>query len=125
MAARLLIVEDEDTLRESLKRVFRHDGYEVDSVNSSETALQVLQSRHYDLIITDIVLPGIDGIELVRRCRKQNPDIVLVVITAFASIDTAVHAIRAGAYEYLVKPVNHQEIKAVVKKALEERQKAR
>lgn len=121
MAAKLLIVEDEETLRESLRRVLHHEGYEVDSVESSEAALEVIRDKHYDIVITDIILPGMNGIDLVRTCRKRNPEIILIVITAFASIETAVEAIRAGAYDYLIKPVIHEEIKKIIKAALEEK----
>ncbi|TAN37873.1 MAG: sigma-54-dependent Fis family transcriptional regulator [Nitrospirae bacterium] len=120
MPQKLLIVEDEETLRESLKRVFIRDGYEVDGVDSSEAALETIKNSSYDLVITDIVLPGINGIALLKRCRENNPDLKVIIMTAFASIETAVEAIRAGAYDYMVKPVQHDQIKNAVKKALTE-----
>lgn len=73
MAERLLIVEDEDTLCQSLQRVFTKEGYEVDRAESAEAAFKLLEQKTYDLIITDIILPGISGIELLTRYRKQNP----------------------------------------------------
>ena len=120
MLKRLLIVEDEETLRESLKRVFIRDGYEVDSVGSSEAALKTISDTCYDLVISDIVLPGINGIAFLKRCKENNPDLKVIIITAFASIETAVEAIRAGAYDYIVKPVIHEQIKNAVRKALNE-----
>ncbi|MHB8880723.1 MAG: sigma-54-dependent transcriptional regulator [Thermodesulfovibrionales bacterium] len=120
MPQKLLIVEDEETLRESLERVFIRDGYEVDGVDSSEAALETIRDSSYDLVITDIVLPGINGIALLKRCRENNPDLKVIIMTAFASIETAVEAIRAGAYDYLVKPVRHDQIKDAVRKALTE-----
>ncbi len=121
MAERLLIVEDEETLRESLKRVFLREGYEVDVAESSEVALKMLDDRIYDLVITDIILPGITGIELLKRCREQTHDQMVIIVTAYASLETAVDALRAGAYDYIVKPIIHEEIKKIVRNALRER----
>ena len=118
MTEKLLIVEDEDTLCESLQRVFRREGYETDIADSAETAFTLLQSKTYDLILTDIILPGISGIELVARYRQQNPDQKVIVMTAYASLETAVEALRVGACDFIVKPVMHDEMKRVVKKAL-------
>jgi two-component system response regulator PilR (NtrC family) len=116
---RLLIVEDEETLRESLKRVLTQEGYEVDSVGSSEAALTTLAEKSYALIITDIILPGGNGIQLLKKYREKNQEVKFLVITAFASIETAVEAIRAGAFDYMVKPIQHQEIKDTIRKALQ------
>jgi len=121
MADRILIVEDEGTLRESLKRVLSQERYSVDTVNSAESALGSIEDGTYDLIITDIILPGIDGIELVRRVREKIPDQSVIVITAYASLETAVGALRAGAYDYVVKPIIHEELKRTIKNALREK----
>ena len=121
MADKLLLVEDEDTLRESLSRVFVRDGYEVDVARDAESALKMLDERTYDLIITDIILPGITGIELLKRCKEQNAEQMFIVMTAFASIETAVEALRGGAHDYIIKPVIHEEIKRIVRNALKER----
>lgn len=121
MSERLLIVEDEETLRESLKRVFLREEYEVDVADSSETALKMMDGRIYDLIITDIILPGMNGIELLKKCREQTPGQIVIIITAYASLETAVEALRAGAYDYIVKPIIHEEIKRIAKNALRER----
>jgi len=121
MSERLLIIEDEETLRESLKRVFLREEYEVDVADSSETALKMLDGRIYDLIITDIILPGMNGIELLKKCREQTPGQIVIIVTAYASLETAVEALRAGAYDYIVKPIIHEEIKRIVRNALRER----
>ena len=105
MAERLLIIEDEETLRESLKRVFLREEYEVDVADSAETALKMVDGRIYDLIISDIILPGMNGIELLKKCREQSPEQIVIIITAYASLETAVEALRAGAYDYIVKPI--------------------
>ena len=121
MAERLLIVEDEETLSQSLQRVLSKDGYEVEAVNSAEAALKKLEEAAYDLIITDITLPGIDGIELLRRIREKFSDQIVIIMTAYASIETAVGALRGGAYDYVIKPIIHEEIKRIVRNALRER----
>ncbi len=119
MAERLLIVEDEDTLCESLQRVFRREGYEVDRADSAESAFTLLQDRSYDLIITDIILPGISGIELLAKYKKQNPVQKVMVMTAYASLATAGEAIKAGASDFIMKPLMHDEMKRAVRKALD------
>lgn len=121
MADRLLIVEDEETLRESLKRVFLREGFEVDTANTAEFALDVLEAKSYDLIITDIILPGITGIELLRKYKEQNPEQIFIIVTAYASLETAVDALRAGAYDYVMKPIIHEEIIRIVRNAFRER----
>lgn len=119
MAERLLIVEDEDTLCESLQRVFTRDGYEVDRADSAESAFKLLEHRSYDLIITDIILPGISGIELLTKYRKTNPAQKVIVITAYASLSSAMESIKAGACDFIIKPLMHDEIKKAVRKALD------
>lgn len=121
MAERLLIVEDEDTLCESLRRVFAKEGYEVDTANNAESALKGLKEKFYDLIITDIILPGITGIELLKRYKEFNPEQVVIIITANASLETAIESLRAGAYDYVAKPIIHEEIKRIVRNALREK----
>lgn len=81
MAERLLIVEDEETLSESLKRVFMREGYDVETADSAENALNLLRERYFDLIIADIILPGLTGIDLLRKSREYNPDQIVIIIT--------------------------------------------
>jgi DNA-binding NtrC family response regulator len=119
MAERLLIIEDEDTLCLSLQRVLAREGYEVDVADSAESAFKLLEKKSYDLIITDIILPGISGIELLTKYRKQNPSQKVIVITAYASLTTAVEAIKAGACDFVIKPLMHDEMKKVVRNALD------
>jgi DNA-binding NtrC family response regulator len=120
MTERLLIIEDEDTLCQSLKRVFVKEGYEVDVAESAETAFKILAAKSYDLIITDIILPGISGIELLTKYRKQNPAQKVIIITAFASLETAVESIKAGANDFIIKPLIHDEIKRAARKVLDQ-----
>lgn len=118
MAESLLIVEDEETLSESLKRVFQREGYDADACNDAESAIKNVAQKSYDLIITDIVLPGMTGIELLKKYKEQNPDQIVIIMTANASLETAIEALRAGAYDYVMKPIIHDEIKRTVRNAL-------
>ena len=121
MSATILIVEDEETLRESLGRLFKKSGYRVDTAGAAEDALGMCEDGMYDVIISDILLPGMDGIEMMGALRETLPEQVFIIMTAYASLDTAVRALRAGAYDYIMKPVMHEEIKQVVKNAIRER----
>lgn len=118
MQERILIVEDEATLASSLKRVFQKEGYEVTTAVSAEDGMGLLEEGFYDLVISDIVLPGISGIEFLKRIRERQPEVPVIIITAYGSMETAVEALRAGAYDYVVKPVLHEEIKQIIKNAL-------
>jgi DNA-binding NtrC family response regulator len=121
MAERLLIVEDEPILCDSLKRVFEREGYDVSAATTAETGLQLYEVAPHDLILCDIILPGMDGIEFLKTVRKRSPDQMVIIMTAYASIETAVGALRAGARDYILKPVIHEEIKRLVLMALNER----
>jgi len=121
MKDKILIIEDEATLRDSLKRVFQRDGYQVEAVESAEPALELFEENNYDLILTDIILPGITGIEFLKRVREGNPDQLVIIMTAFASLETAVETLRAWAYDYIVKPIIHEELKQIVKNALKQK----
>jgi DNA-binding NtrC family response regulator len=122
MSNSILIVEDEETLRESLKRMLSKSGFSVDTTDSAENALEIIDNNSFDVIISDIILPGIDGIQLMTKIRKEQPEQMFIVMTAYASLETAIRALRAGAYDYILKPVMHEEIKQVVNNALRQRQ---
>ncbi|HUJ18538.1 MAG TPA: sigma-54 dependent transcriptional regulator [Nitrospirota bacterium] len=121
MSKSILIVEDEETLRESIKRIFTKEGFTVDAAESAEQGLALLDANAYDVIISDIILPGMDGIEMLNKVREQIPDQIFIVVTAYASLDTSVKALRAGAYDYIMKPIIHEEIKQIVRNALRQK----
>jgi two-component system, NtrC family, response regulator AtoC len=118
MDEKILIIEDEDTLRESLTRVFAREGFQVVGVDSAEPAVALLKEGAFDLILTDIILPGITGIELLKWIKETVPDQLVIIMTAYASLETAVETLRSGAHDYIVKPIIHEEIKQIVKNAL-------
>lgn len=121
MAERLLIVDDETTLCASLKRVFEREGYEIVTAGDAEAALNLVEKGTFDLILCDILLPGMNGIEFLEAVKKQDPNQLLVIMTAYASIETAVGALRAGAQDYILKPVIHDEMKRLVRLLLNNR----
>ncbi len=115
----LLIVDDELHVRESLSRWFIEDGYDVEAASSAKEALALLGRRHFDVVITDIKMPGMDGLELLKRIRELDSEVSIILITAYASVATAVEALKSGAYDYLVKPFDPEELTRVVEKACE------
>ena len=118
MAGTILIVDDEETLRESMARLLTREGYSVSTARTGEGAMDALKNSAFDLVISDIFLPGIDGIEVLRRLREKKPDQLVILMTAYASLETAVDALRAGAYDYIMKPIIHEEVKPLIRRAL-------
>ena len=117
---RVLIVDDETSLRDLLEEVLTDDGYEVTTAEDGEQGLRLFHEQPYPLVITDIRMPGIDGIELLQRIKADNEDAQVIIITSHASLDSAVTALRAGAYDYLIKPFEDLDlISAVVGRAFE------
>ncbi len=119
--SRILVVDDEQSMRQLLLIMLRKEGYEVAAAAEGDSAVKALQSDIYDLVITDIRMPKIDGIALLRTVKEVSPETVVVVITAFGSTETAVEAMKLGAYDYITKPFKNEEIKLVIRKALEKR----
>jgi len=119
MKRRILIVEDDEIFRRPLQRTLEVAGYEVLAVASGEDAVDVLKGEDVDVALTDKRLPGMDGVELVRRLRAEHPDLAVVVMTAYGTIESAVEAMRLGAAEYLVKPFDAAELLMVVRHAIE------
>jgi DNA-binding NtrC family response regulator len=118
---KILIVEDQDAMRESLVIAFRDEGYQVEGVASGEEAIQRLSNDVYDLIITDLKMKKVDGLEVLKAAKTANASSEVVLITAYGTISTAVQAIRDGAYDYVTKPFRHHEILKVAKKAIEKK----
>jgi DNA-binding NtrC family response regulator len=117
----ILVVDDELIVRESLTKWFREDGFRTDSAENAAAALRKLQSSCWDMILVDIKMPGMDGIELLQRIKELKNDIIVIIITAFASVDTAVKALKQGAYDYVTKPIDPDYLDHLISKALNER----
>jgi len=121
MSARILVVDDEDIVIRSVVRVLGGKDYQVDTVNDGVEALRKIEDNHYDVVILDIMMPNIDGIEVLRRVKESHPDIDVIMITGLSQIDTAVKSMKLGAFDYLSKPFDPDELKLVVTRALERR----
>jgi DNA-binding NtrC family response regulator len=118
---KVLVVDDEVEMLTLLRNYLSRQGYEVKTAPSAETALQLLEDQDIDVLLTDLRMRGMDGLELVRQVHATRPDTQILLMTAFGSIDTAVEAIKAGAYHFIAKPVKLPEVGALVHKALTER----
>src|SRR5512146_2671399 len=118
---RLLIVDDEANARTALGELLREEGYQVETAADGFKALPKLDDFAPDLVLTDLKMPGMDGIELMRKAREEDPERVVVVMTAYGSVDSAVAAMRQGAADYLTKPINVEELVLVLDRALERR----
>jgi two-component system NtrC family response regulator len=116
---RLLIVEDDPGLRQVLQIQLEREGYLAQSVASAEEALPILEKVPHDLVITDLNLPGASGIELLKRVRTVDPQTAVIVMTAFATVETAVQAMKEGAYDYITKPIHPYELKALIERAVD------
>jgi len=120
--ARILVVDDERSMQEFLEIFFRSEGYDVVTTGEVDTALLHLENDDFDVIISDIQMPERSGIELLHAARDITPEAVVIMITAFASTETAISAMKEGAYDYVTKPFKVDELRIVVEKALEKKQ---
>jgi DNA-binding NtrC family response regulator len=118
-AVRIMIVDDEAVVRRSLGGWLAEEGYQVDTAASGKEALEALGRDDWDIFILDIKMPGIDGIELQRRIQEIHPEATVIIMTAYASVDTAVEAMKQGAYDYIVKPFDPEALGNLVRKAAE------
>lgn len=118
---RILIVDDEPSIRMVLSGVLTNAGYQVDSVDSGEAALEQLLGFEYDLLLVDLQMAGLDGLTLIDQARASHPDLAMIILTGFASTDSAIQALRQGVDDYLVKPARPDEIRAAVRRVLARR----
>ncbi len=122
---KILVVDDEKTVCDSIKKILSRKGYEVDNTLNADDAVQKMKENSYDLVITDLMMPKISGMELLQIVKEHYPELEVVVVTGYASIDTAVEATKLGAADYLPKPFTPQELTEITRKALERRSKER
>jgi DNA-binding NtrC family response regulator len=121
----ILVVDDEAAVRNSLSSWFQKDGFTTGAAADAVEALKKLAERSWDIILLDIKMPNIDGMELLQRIRRINPDIVVIMITAYATVDTAVEALKGGAFDYVMKPIDPDDLSRIVRKAVEQRKLVR
>ena len=119
--SRILLVDDEKNLLEFLNIMLTNEGYHVTVACGGNEAIDILHKNEFDVVLTDIKMPRVDGIEVLKFVKESSPDTMVIMITAFASHETAVEAMKSGAYDYITKPFNNEQIKLVIKKAIEKR----
>ena len=116
---RILVVDDEKSMRDFLSIMLKKEGYEVVTAENGGDALKTVQGEIFDLVISDVKMPELDGIDVLKAVKEVSPETVVIMITAFATTETAVEAMKLGAYDYIIKPFKVDEIKLIIRKALE------
>ena len=119
MSKSILIVEDEEVLRQSLAELLTDEGYDVHQAGDGKLAYDFILKQPVDLILTDIRMPNMDGIELLGKLQQTAPQTPVIILTAYGTVESAVAAMRAGAYDYLLKPVNFDDVLLKVERAIE------
>lgn len=119
MKIRILVVDDELSMREFLSILLEREGYDVNVAGSALEALRMMESSLFDLVLSDVNMPGLSGIELLGRIKQNSPETAVLMLTAFSTSEQAVEAMKLGAYDYICKPFKNEEIKQLVKNALE------
>ena len=115
----ILLVDDEGTVRSTLREALSKNGYAVEEADSGETALAMVAKKHYPVILTDLKMPGISGLELLTSIREKDPASLCVIITGFATMDSAIEALKKGAYDFIKKPFQTLELQVVLDRALD------
>ncbi len=121
MTARILVVDDEKIALRNLDHVLTREGHDVTTTQSGSQALNLLDAQPFDLVLTDLKMERVDGLQVLRRCKARYPDVEVIVITGFATLETAVEAMKEGAFHYVAKPFRLEEVKRTVAEALEKR----
>src|SRR5437868_13363972 len=117
--SRVLVVDDEETVTVTLQGILELDGYSVTASTSGEIALELMRTHPFEVVLTDLRMDGVDGLDLLRELHTISPDSVAIVLTGYGSLDSAVQALREGAYDYLVKPCDILEMRTTVARAVE------
>ncbi len=121
MSARILVVDDEEIVIRSCMRILDADGYQIETAHDGQEALRKVEDDPYDVMILDIMMPNLGGLEVLRRVKEAHPDMDVIMITGLSQIETAVQAMKLGAFDYISKPFEPDELKLVVQRALERR----
>jgi DNA-binding NtrC family response regulator len=122
---RILVVDDEAVVRESLHAWFSTDEYPIEMAAGGPEAIRKLQESNWDILLTDVKMPGMDGLELQKKAKEIDPDIPVIIMTAYASVESAMQAIREGAYDYVTKPLDPEDLEQIINRAAERRQLVR
>ena len=122
MKARILIVDDEATIRDTLCTVLKEEGFDAESAENGRAALEKIQQNNYDLVITDLRMPEMDGLELLKAVKLNSPQTSVIIITAYGSMESAIEALRLGAFDYLIKPLDFDDVILRVRRLMEHRE---
>ncbi len=117
--AKILVVDDEDVVLLSIRKVFKSDAFELDTVQSPQLGLAMVESRNYDVVITDLMMPGMNGLEFLDKVRAMDPGVRVIMITGYATMRTALQSMRRGAFDFLAKPFTKEELSNVVHRAMQ------
>jgi DNA-binding NtrC family response regulator len=120
-SASILVIDDVLAVRQSLQEILGAEGYEVETAPDGESGLQRVKDQPFDLVLTDLALPGLGGMDILKYLVRHQPECSCIIITGYGTIQNSVAAMRLGAYDYLCKPVDPQELRLVVARALEHR----
>ena len=120
--AKILCVDDEDVILDGFRKILVLDGYSIDTVNSGGEALNLIKSNHYDFVFTDLKMPEMDGVDVAKAVKSVRPDIDVIIVTGYATVETAVECMKFGAMDYVQKPFTEDELLEFVKKSLVKRE---
>jgi len=120
-SSRIMVIDDEKIVGDMAKLSLEQDGYAVETFLNAEPALKRLQEEHFDVVVTDYKMKGIDGMEVLKTVKDRHPGTQVIMITAFANLDAAIEALRRDVHDFFPKPVKIKELKASIKRALEKK----
>ena len=119
MSTKILIVDDEKAIRDSIKLFLEEEGYASETSSDGLEALDKIKNKDYDIVISDIKMPNLDGMSLIEKASKISPDTFFIIMTAYASLQTAVEALRHGAFDYLIKPIEFDDLLLRIKRLVD------
>ncbi len=125
MSSKLLFIDDEDIVLKSCRRIFSNEEYSIDVASSGEEGLQKVAEKDYDIVVTDLKMPGIGGLDVLKKLREEKPEITVIIFTGYANVETAREALKNGAFDYIPKPFTPEELRDVIKNAVNSREGAR
>ena len=124
MANKALIIDDDASVRDLLKFQLDSEGFKVTTADCGKNGIEAVEENEFDIILTDLNLPDFDGIEMVRRCKEISPNTEIIMVTGYGSVEKAIEATKAGAFYYVEKPVEFEELLVLIEKAVERKHQA-